>query len=200
MCVNKLSLFLNSAFLLLTILSDSTGSIKDKTGAWIRIDVRKIGHALKANSKQMGRAAGGWKQLSRSLGAHYLFFVPSCLVGLQLPVFRLQPDSPYLILISLLSVLLTALFSHSCLRPEPSLLKSGHLCDGNLRAFCPHLSSLPLSWRLADAQQRQHSGLYLFCACHGSPSRQAAYNASELSFLQCEPWWSGAPFNDPCWI
>lgn len=71
MGVNKLSLFLNSSFLLVMILSDSTGSIKDKMGAWIGTDVRKIGHVLKANSKQMGRAAGGRKQLSRSLGAHY---------------------------------------------------------------------------------------------------------------------------------
>lgn len=74
---------------------------------------------------------------------------------------------PYLILIYLLSVLLTALFSHSWLRPEPSLLKSGHLCNGDLRAFCPHLSSLPLSWSVADAQQRWHGGLCL-CSVHAA--------------------------------
>lgn len=98
MCMlnNAFSLFLSSAFLLEMILSDSTGSIKDKTGAWIWAGVGKIGLVLKTNSKQMGRAAGGRARLLKGLGAHYLFFVPSCLLGLQFPVFHLQPDSPYL--------------------------------------------------------------------------------------------------------
>lgn len=41
------------------ILSDSTRYIRDKMGAWIRTDIRKIGLVLKVNSKQIGWAAGG---------------------------------------------------------------------------------------------------------------------------------------------
>lgn len=37
---------------------------------WIRTGIGKIGLILKTNPKQMGRAAGGRKQLSRSLGTH----------------------------------------------------------------------------------------------------------------------------------
>lgn len=43
------------------------GSAKDKMGAWLRTDRRKVGLVLKANCKQMGRAAGGRKHLSDHL-------------------------------------------------------------------------------------------------------------------------------------
>lgn len=165
------------------ILSDSTRSIKDKMGARIRTDTRKIGLALKANSKQMGRAAGGHEQFSSSLGAHYLFFVPLCSVGLQFPVFHLQPDSPYLIVISPLSVLLTALFSHSWLRPQPSVFKCGHLGDVNLRAFWPHLSSLlsPAGW-VVDCKSNMVRCASP-CAWHKSPARQTAYSARASQYV-----------------
>lgn len=132
MCMlnNKFSLFLSSAFLLEMILSDSTASIKDKTGAWIWAGVGKIGLVFKTNSKQMGRAAGGRMRLFRSLGAHCLFFVPSLLKLLFL-VFHLQPDSAYLSG----SPCSQLPFSRSWLGAEPDLLTlAGE--GGCLRAFC----------------------------------------------------------------
>lgn len=167
-------------------------------GAWIRRDVRKIGLVLKANSKQMGRAAGGHKQLSRSLGARYLFFVPSHLAPCFPPATRLPLSHSDF---SSQCFAKTALFSHRWLRPEPSLLKSGHLGGGNLRAFCPDLSPLPLSRSMADAQQRRHGGLCL-CSVHATDHHldKQLITLSDLSFLRCESWWSAAPFHDPCWI
>lgn len=117
---NKFSLFLNSAFLLEMILSDSTGFIKGEMGTWIRTGVGKIGLVLKTNSKQMGRAAGGRTRSFRPLGAHYLFFVPSCLVASS----SLFSTCNQTILISLIPQLP---FSHSWLGAEPDLLTAGHV-------------------------------------------------------------------------
>lgn len=176
------------------VLSDSAGSIKDKMGAWIRTDIWKTGLVLKANSKQMGRAAGGLKHLSRALVTCSLS--RPCLLGLQFPVFHLQPDSPYLFLISLLTVLLTALlFSHRGLRPEPRLL-----CKGVLRTFCPYLSLSPLSWGVADAQQRWHGGLSVCSVPATDLHLDRQLNTSQLSLPACEFWQSGALCNDPHWI
>lgn len=122
MCVlnNTFSLFLNSAFLLEMILSDSSGSMKDKMGAWIRTGVGKIGLVLKANSEQMGRAAGGRTRSFRPLGAHYLFFVPSCLVASS-SLFSACNQTPLISLIPQLP------FSHSWLGAKPDLLAAGHV-------------------------------------------------------------------------
>lgn len=49
---------------------------------------------------------------------------------------------------------LNAWFSHSWLSLQPGLLKVGHVCSGNLGGLCSDLSSLPLSQRVADAEQR----------------------------------------------
>lgn len=181
------------------VLNDSTGSVKDKTGARIRTGIWKTGLVLEANSKQMGRASGGRKHLSRSLVTCSLS--RPCSLGLQFPVFHLQPDSPYLFLISLLGVLLTALlFSHRGLGPEPRLLKSGPLCKGDLRTFCRHLSSSPLSWGVADAQRRRHGGLAGCSVPATDPHLDKQLNTSQLSLPGCEFWQSGASCNDPRWI
>lgn len=157
MCVlnNTFSLFLNSAFLLEMILIDSTGSVKDKMGARIWAGLGKIGLVLKTNSKQMGRAAGGRTRLFRALGAHYLFFVPSCLLGLQFPVFHLQLDSPYLTDSSS-----PLPFSHSWLGAEPDLLTAA-MCWGLFESLLPCSSSLSLSCRVPDAQPRWHRGSFM---------------------------------------
>lgn len=135
------------------IVSDSSRSTRWEFGS----DIREIGLVLKPSSQQMDRAAGGWKQLSRSLGAHYLVFVPSRLAGLQCPVFNLQPGSLYLILIYLLRVLLNACFSHSWIGLVPSLLKSGYVYNSNLRGFwLPPALIAPLlgGWCTAKAARR----------------------------------------------
>lgn len=171
MCMlnNTFSLFLNSAFLLEMILSDSTGSIKDKMGAWTGAGVGKIGLVLKTNSKQMGRAAGGQTRLFRSLGARYLFFVPSCLLGLQFPVFHLQPDSPYLTDSSSRCPFPTAGSEHSLISWRLAT------CWGRFKSLLPCPGGCPVPAEVA---------LCLFLASPwGAASRSASPAGQELHFM-----------------
>lgn len=124
MCVlnNAFSLFLNSAFLLEMILSDSTGSIEDKMGAWIWAGVEKIGLVLKTNSKQMGRAAGGRTRLIQSSRCSLFVLCPVLRTWAPVPCFPPATRLP----LSHWFLLSAALFPQLA-RSRADLLTAGHV-------------------------------------------------------------------------